>query len=373
MHRLHVVHAAIDVHQAQSIHHSAGEHHVGAHVGEVVEAHAEDARVRVERHLRGMHDVARLLVAEEHFRARAAPLHRPAQGLRGVEQRAVFRVGVETHAEAPADLLGHHPHLLRRHAEHRRELPAHRPDALRGAVDEVQVLRRIVAAHRRARLHRVADHARVVGPDLHYLRSLGERGVGRALVAADEIEHQVARRARMELRRARRQRLLGAHHGRQVLVVHHQRLGRVLRLRGGLGHHQGHRLADVAHDFVRERQPLRLALLRAVLPLEWRGRGDRLQSRPDEVLAREHRDRPRALQRLFLPDRSDPGVRPVRAHEIGMDLAGQGPVGDIASPPGKHALVFEAALHANGDCRNKKARRSGPFHIEGAGITWLPS
>ena len=90
----------------------------------------------------GVHDVARLLVAEEHLRARADPFHRPAELLRRVEQRAVFRIGVEAHAEAAADFLGDHAHLFRRHAEHRRELPAHRPDALRGAVQVVQVLAR---------------------------------------------------------------------------------------------------------------------------------------------------------------------------------------------------------------------------------------
>ena len=125
---------------------------------------------RVQRHLARVHDVARLLVAEEHFRARADPLHRAAELLRREQQRAVFRIGVEAHAEAAADLLGHHAHLLRRHAEHRRQLPAHRPDALRGGVQEVHVLRRIVGTHRRARLHRVADHARVVGAQLHHAR-----------------------------------------------------------------------------------------------------------------------------------------------------------------------------------------------------------
>ena len=40
---------------------------------------------------------------------------------------------------------------------------------------------------------------------------------------------------------------------RQLLVVDHDRLGRVARLLARLGDHRGHRLADEAHDLVRQR------------------------------------------------------------------------------------------------------------------------
>ena len=106
---LHVVHAAVHVDQAERVDHRAGENDVGAHVGEVVEAHAEDAAARVERHLRGVHDVARLLVAEEYLRTRPDPFHRAPELLRRVEERAVFGICVEAHAEAAADFLRDDP------------------------------------------------------------------------------------------------------------------------------------------------------------------------------------------------------------------------------------------------------------------------
>ena len=79
--------------------------------------------LRVERQLAAASDVARLLVGEEHFRARAAPLHRPAELLRREQQRAVLGIEVEAHAEAAADLLAPRCDLLRRHAEHRDSWP----------------------------------------------------------------------------------------------------------------------------------------------------------------------------------------------------------------------------------------------------------
>jgi hypothetical protein len=132
-----------------------------------------------------------------------------------------------------------------------------------------------------------------MGGELHDFRRPCERGVRRHLVAAHEIEHQIARGARMELRRAGRHGLLRGHHRRQVLVVDDERVGRVLRLRRGLRHEQGYRLADVAYDFVGERQALREALVGAVLPLEWSGGRDRLESRLHQLLAGDHCDHAR--------------------------------------------------------------------------------
>jgi hypothetical protein len=255
-----------------------------------------------------------------------------ASFFRGVEQRTVFRVGVEAHAEAAADFLGDDAHLLGRHAEHRRELAAHRPHALRGGVQEIQILRRVVGAHRRARLHRVADHAGVIGGELHHLRRFRERRVRGRLVAPCEIEHQVARRARMELGRARRDGLLRRGHRRQILVVDDQRLGRVLRLRGSLGDDQRDRFAHVAHHFVREGKSLRQALLGSVPPLEGRRGRDRLEPRLHQLGAADHREHARAFQSLFFLNGNNLRVRAIGADEMAVGLSGEIPVGDIASP-----------------------------------------
>jgi hypothetical protein len=56
-------------------------------------------------------NIARLLVAEEYFGACAYPFHRAPELLRRVEERAVFRIGIEAHAEAAAGFLGDDPTL----------------------------------------------------------------------------------------------------------------------------------------------------------------------------------------------------------------------------------------------------------------------
>ena len=41
-------------------------------------------------------------------------------------------------------------------------------------------------------------------------------------------------------------------------------------------------------------------------------------------------------------------MRPIRAHEAAVRLPGKLPVGNIASPPGEHAGVFQPALVTEG-------------------------
>ncbi len=342
--RLHVVDAAVHVDQAERVDHRACEDNVGAHVGEVVEAHAEDAAILIQRQFAFVMNIASLLVAEEHLRTRPDPFHRAPELLRRVKERAVFWIRVEAHAETAADFLGDDPHFLGRHAEDRRELPAHGAHALRGGVQEVQVPGRIVGPHGRARLHRIADHARVVRGELHDLRRARERGVGRGLVAADEIEHQIAGRARMELRSARGHGLRGRGHRGQFLVLDDQGFGGVLRLRRGFRHDQGDRLAHVADHFMGEGQALREALIGAVLPLEGRRGGDRLQASLHQLAAGDDRDHAAAFQSSFFFNGSNFRVRAIGADEVPIRLPREIPVGDIASPTGEHAVIFQSAL-----------------------------
>ena len=79
------------------------------------------------------------------------------------------------------------------------------------------------------------------------LRGLGEGRLGRGLVADVPVVDDVARRFRMQLRRARLDRGADIGDGRQLLVVDHDGFGRVLGLVLGLGDHDRDRLADEAH------------------------------------------------------------------------------------------------------------------------------
>jgi hypothetical protein len=340
MHRLHVVDAARDVHQVDRVHEAAGEGEIGAEVAHELEAHAEDAARGVERHLAAVHDVARLFVGDEHLGARADPLHRAPELFRREQQRAVFRVDVEAHPEAASDLLGDDADLLRRHAQHGGHLAADRGHALGAGVEVVDVACRVVDAGGGARLHRVADHPRVRRIERDDARGALERRLGRRFVAADEVEQQVAGNVLVQLRRAGGERRAGVDHCGQLAVFDRHRLGRVLRRRGAFGHHQRHRVADIAHAFLGERRAARRQLLRAAAPLHRRRRRQRLQSGRRHILAGEHGEHARCLHCLFFFNRDNLGVRAVRAHEVAVGLAGELPVGDVASPAGEHALVL---------------------------------
>jgi hypothetical protein len=160
---LHVVHAACHVDEVDRVDEGAGEGDVGPQVRDEVEPHAENAPRLVERHLGAVRDVARLLVGQEDLRARADPFHRAAELLGGDQHGTVLGIGVEAHAEAAAHLLGDDADLLRRGAEHCRDLPAHRRDALRARIEPVLVRGAVVDAQAGARLHGIAHHPGVVG------------------------------------------------------------------------------------------------------------------------------------------------------------------------------------------------------------------
>ena len=77
---------------------------------------------------------------------------------------------------------------------------------LRGGVEREMLLRRIVFGDRRARLHRVR-HQPVIGDvERDHVGGRLERRIGGGLVADGPVIDHVARRFRMQLRRARRDR-----------------------------------------------------------------------------------------------------------------------------------------------------------------------
>ncbi len=76
---------------------------------------------------------------------------------------------------------------------------------------------------------------------------LREGRVGRSFIAKVPIEHSVVRRNVMDLRLAGARGLGRIDHGRQLGVVDLDLLGRVARLRIGVGDDDGDVIADIAH------------------------------------------------------------------------------------------------------------------------------
>ena len=71
-------------------------------------------------------------------------------------------------------------------------------------------------------------------------------------LAQRRLESEIARPVGPDLRRAGRERRLGADHMRQRLPVDRDRLGGILRRIERIGDHEGDRITDVTHHFVRE-------------------------------------------------------------------------------------------------------------------------
>ena len=119
--------------------------------------------------------------------------------------------------------------------------------------------RGVMYADRRARLHRVHDHAAVDELEPGDVRGLGEGGGHLLAVAEVIVERDIAGRFVVDERRARARRFLRPHHGRQRIDVDLDRLGGVLCLQQGVGDDEGDGIADEAHLVGRQRRPRRAA------------------------------------------------------------------------------------------------------------------
>ena len=115
--------------------------------------------------------------------------------------------------------------------------------------------RGVMYADRRARLHRVHDHAAVDELEPGNVRGLGEGGGHLLAVAEVIVERDIAGRFVVDERRARARRFLRPHHGRQRIDVDLDRLGGVLCLQQGVGDDEGHGITDEADLVGRQCRP----------------------------------------------------------------------------------------------------------------------
>ena len=105
----------------------------------------------------------------------------------------------------------------------------------------------VVDADRRARLHRVHDHAAVHELEPCDMAGLGESGRDLLGVAIMIIERDIAGGFVMKERRAGTRGLLRPNHGGQGLDLDPDRLGGVFRLQQRLGDDEGYGIAHEAH------------------------------------------------------------------------------------------------------------------------------
>ena len=204
------------------------------------------------------------------------------------------------------------------------------------------LLRRVVFGDRRARLHRVR-HQAVVG-DVerdHIGRSLESR-IGGGFIADGPVVDHVAGRFRMQLRRARLNRIAHVGDGGQFLVVDAtaSAASRAWLLR--LGDHDRDRLADEAHGLRRHRRPRAHLHRRAVLGMDHPAADQIADLVLDQFLAGQHTDHAGHLERRRGVDRHHLGMGVRAADERGIGHAVQADVVDITALAGDEALVFLA-------------------------------
>ena len=231
MQRRHVVDAGRELDGEKDVHHRRAE---GVRPDRVhrVDAQAEDLALVVERELAAHHLVAAVGVAEQRFRARRRPFHRPSEAARRPQHQPVVGIAAALHAEAAADVGRDHAQLGLRDLQHiGGKLRAVAVRVLRRRIERVGVVGGVVVADRGARLDRVGAQPIAFEPQRDRVARLGEGGVGRVLVAEGEREGDVAGVVVPDPRRARFHRVLDRGHRRQRLVVDLDQLGGVLRLR----------------------------------------------------------------------------------------------------------------------------------------------
>ncbi len=267
------------------------------------------------------------------------PFHRPAELERGGRDDGLLRIEDGLRPEAAADVGRDHADRFEFAAEELGEHAAADMRRLRARPDGQQIAHRIVARHDRAGFHRHA--AAAVLPDRlaedmrGLLKSRVDIAIGERKAGGDvEIEIAVA------ARRAVLDAVAAVGDGGQHVIADAYGGGRVLGDIAAVGDHDGDRLADIA-DFVarqgrlgarhgdrRSRQQERHAL-----------RPHRLR----QIGRRDHRVHAGNRQSLARVDHADAGMRMRRAHEAGMQHAGQPHVVDEAATAGEQGRVFEPA------------------------------
>ena len=159
-------------------------------------------------------------------------------------------------------------------------------------------------------------------------------------VAAFPVQHEIARCLRVEGRRPRFERGPWLDHAGQRFVLDLDQLGRVVRLRGGVGHHHCHCLTGVADGKSRHQGVWRTHHCPPVSSVGARGWGQRPESIARHVGPGQHCEHPRCGPGRRGIDVEDPCVGVGRAYEPAMRYAGEVDVVDESALAGEQRPVF---------------------------------
>ena len=161
-HRGNIVDAGRELDRVER-HDDAGLENMRAHLVQRVDAQPEDLALVVERQFAGHDLVAAVGVADERFRARRYPFHRPAAdpARRPYDER-ILRIAAVLHAEAAADIGRDHAQLRFGDFQHiAGDMLARAVRILRGRIKRIALAVGMVLAESRARLDGVGADAAV--------------------------------------------------------------------------------------------------------------------------------------------------------------------------------------------------------------------
>ena len=314
---------------------------VGAAIGERAHAQREEAPVAIQREFRVADVVAPVLVGEQAFAALADPLDRAAEQLRRDQGERVLGIAPALHSEPPSHVLRYDAQLRLGYMENLvRQQRADPVRRLHRAVDGVAILGAVVLGQTSARLHAVRGNAGDHQPVAHHMGGVRERRVHRRPVPEFVKKSLVVGAGVPDRRRARRDRVGGAGHRGQRLVVHLDQFGRILRLEQGFGHHESHRVPDVAHALTHQVRLRADERRGSVAALARHTRALQAQAPNRRVLAREHQQHAGCGLRAARVDGADRRVSMRRSQNVSERLAEQRNVVHVPACPLEQPGVF---------------------------------
>ena len=353
-------------------HRGGEEREIGAHIGDCLDPDTDDLAVGIGGHFRRRDMVARMGHRQELFRAIGGPFDRPVDLAGRPDADRLLGIDIDLRAEAPADIRRDHPELvLWRDADEGGKHQTRDMRVLARRIERQLIIADIVVANRRPRLHGIGHQAIVDDVELGDVARPGEGGIRRGLVADVPVEDGIAGRLLMHLRRALGLRPAGLRIGGEHLVVDHDRLGRVLGLRQGLGDHHGDMVADIANLALRQHRMGTGAHRRAVLRMDHPAADEPSHLVGRDILAGEDGDHAGHGPGLGGIDALQGRVGMWRAQEIGIGLAGAvDVVGVLALADQKAVVLFAAhgradAGHSHGVLPQGRARRNDQTEMRG--------
>jgi cytochrome b involved in lipid metabolism len=185
---------------------------IGAHIGEDLGPHGQNAPLGVEREL-GLGDiVTALAIGEEMLGPVGHPFHRAPERPGGMGGQRIFEIAEDLGAEAAAHVRRDHADAGGAHLEHHSERRPHAVHALRAEGDGIAVGLGIVFGHDGARLQEVGHHPLIDHLEPRHPGCGAEGGICRLAVAALVFEGEVGAMLGPDQRRFGLKRASGVDH-----------------------------------------------------------------------------------------------------------------------------------------------------------------